>query len=82
MDRLPLLLKNAVCPGTRMICGPKLAHGRYVETVEVKYPARGAPLAPNQGRGVASGYWFNGVKRIGRRLLSGKSHLAWPFVSA
>jgi len=45
-----------------MIYGPKLAHGGYVETVEalVNHPAYKTPLGPNQGRGVASGYWFNG----------------------
>src|SRR6201981_2448238 len=62
MDPLQLRLKNAARPGTPMIFGPKLAHGGYVETVEalVNHPAYKTPLGPNQGRGVASGYWFNG----------------------
>src|SRR5262249_55469744 len=48
--------------GTPMIYGPKLGHGGYAETVEalVNHPAYKTPLGPNQGRGVASGYWFNG----------------------
>jgi CO/xanthine dehydrogenase Mo-binding subunit len=62
MDPLQLRLKNAARPGTTMIYGPKLAHGVYVETVEalINHPAYKAPLGKNQGRGVASGYWFNG----------------------
>src|SRR5437667_4155906 len=62
MDPLQLRLKNAARAGTPMIYGPKLGHGGYVETVEalVNHPAYKTPLGPNQGRGVASGYWFNG----------------------
>ena len=62
MDPLQLRLKNAARPGTSMIFGPKLAHGGYAETLEalVNHPAYKTPLGPNQGRGVASGYWFNG----------------------
>ncbi|MEM7406960.1 MAG: xanthine dehydrogenase family protein molybdopterin-binding subunit [Pseudomonadota bacterium] len=63
MDPLKLRLKNAATPGTQMIYGPKLAHGGYVETVQalLDHPAYQVPLGPNQGRGVASGYWFNGA---------------------
>ncbi len=62
MDPLELRRKNAARPGTTMIYGPKMAHGGYVETIEalLSHPAYKAPLGPNQGRGVASGYWFNG----------------------
>jgi CO/xanthine dehydrogenase Mo-binding subunit len=62
MDPLELRLKNAARPGTTMIYGPKMAHGGYVETIEalINHPAYKAPLGKNQGRGVASGYWFNG----------------------
>jgi CO/xanthine dehydrogenase Mo-binding subunit len=62
MDPLQLRLKNAARPGTPMIFGPKLGHGGYAETLEalVNHPAYKTPLGPNQGRGVASGYWFNG----------------------
>jgi CO/xanthine dehydrogenase Mo-binding subunit len=62
MDPLQLRLKNAVRPGTTMIYGPKMSHAGYVETLEalINHPAYKAPLGPNQGRGVASGYWFNG----------------------
>src|SRR5215204_2036308 len=62
MDPLELRRKNAAVPGTPMIYGPKMSHGGYLETVEacLKHPAWKAPLGKNQGRGVASGYWFNG----------------------
>ncbi|HEV2301875.1 MAG TPA: xanthine dehydrogenase family protein molybdopterin-binding subunit [Stellaceae bacterium] len=62
MDPLELRRKNAAGPGTPMIYGPKLAHGGYRETVEacLNHPDYKRPLGPNQGRGAASGYWFNG----------------------
>ena len=45
-----------------MLSGAKLAHNGYAETIEamLNHPAYKAPLGKNQGRGVASGYWFNG----------------------
>src|SRR5690242_4704445 len=62
MDPLELRLKNAARAGTQMVYGPKLSHNGYAETLEalLKHPAWKAPLGKNQGRGVASGYWFNG----------------------
>jgi CO/xanthine dehydrogenase Mo-binding subunit len=62
LDPLEFRLKNAARPGTTMIYGPKMSHGGYVETLEalINHPAYRAPLGKNQGRGVASGYWFNG----------------------
>ena len=62
IDPLELRLKNAARAGTQMVYGPKLAHNGYAETVEalLRHPAYKAPLGKNQGRGVASGYWFNG----------------------
>ena len=62
MDPLELRRKNAAGPGTAMIYGPKLAHGGYIETLEacLNHPEYKKPLGPNQGRGAASGYWFNG----------------------
>jgi CO/xanthine dehydrogenase Mo-binding subunit len=62
MDPLELRRKNAAGPGTPMIYGPKLAHGGYIETLEacLNHPDYQKPLGKNQGRGVASGYWFNG----------------------
>jgi len=62
MDPLALRHKNACRIGTPTLSGPKHAHAGYIETVEalMKHPAYQVKLGPNQGRGVASGYWFNG----------------------
>ena len=62
MDPLAIRLKNACRIGTPTLSGPKHAHAGYAETVEalMKHPAYQVKLGPNQGRGVASGYWFNG----------------------
>ena len=62
MDPLELRHKNACRIGTPTISGPKHAHAGYIETLEalMNHPAYKAKLGPNQGRGVASGYWFNG----------------------
>ena len=70
MDPLELRLKNAATIGTQMIYGPKLAHGGYVETVQavLDHPGYKEPLGPNQGRGVASGFWFNGAGDSGATI--------------
>ena len=62
IDPLELRLKNAARKGTQMVYGPKLSHDGYAETVEalMRHPDYRKPLGKNQGRGVASGYWFNG----------------------
>ena len=62
MDPLKLRLANAAKAGTPTAFGPKHAHDGYAETIEalLRHPAYATPLAKNQGRGVASGYWFNG----------------------
>ena len=63
MDPAEFRLKNAAEPGTQMIYGPKLTHGGFKETVQavMDHPEYSKPLGPNQGRGVASGFWFNGA---------------------
>src|SRR5437764_9377909 len=62
MDPLKLRLKNAAKAGTQMLSGAKLAHNGYSETIQalLDHPGYNVPLGKNQGRGVASGYWFNG----------------------
>src|SRR6476659_3493013 len=62
MDPLKLRLKNAAKAGTQMLSGAKLAHDGYAQTIEalLNHPGYNVPLGKNQGRGVASGYWFNG----------------------
>ena len=61
MDPLALRLKNAAREGTRAAYGPTFGPIGMVETVEAarEHPHYKAPLGPNQGRGVASGFWFN-----------------------
>ena len=70
MDPLEFRLKNAATPGTQMVYGPKLAHGGYVETVQalLDHPGYTSPLGPNQGRGAASGFWFNGAGDSGANV--------------
>ena len=62
MDPVEFRLKNAARQGTQMVYGPKLSHDGYVETLEalMAHPDYKKPIGPNQGRGVASGFWFNG----------------------
>jgi CO/xanthine dehydrogenase Mo-binding subunit len=62
MDPLELRLKNAAKKGTKMLAGTTLGHDGYAETVKalINHPGYKVPLGKNQGRGVASGYWFNG----------------------
>ena len=61
MDPLELRLKNAAREGTKAAHGPTYPRIGYAETVEaaLAHPHSKAPLGPNQGRGVASGFWFN-----------------------
>src|SRR5262249_14093146 len=57
-----LRLENSARKGTQMLSGAKLGHDGYAETVKalLNHPGYRMPLGKNQGRGVASGYWFNG----------------------
>ena len=61
LDPIDTRLKNAVKEGTRATFGPKFPPVGLIETLEAAraHPNYGAPLGPNQGRGVASGYWMN-----------------------
>jgi CO/xanthine dehydrogenase Mo-binding subunit len=61
MDPLELRLKNAAKEGTKAAHGPVYPRIGYAETVEaaLAHPHHKAPLGKNQGRGVASGFWFN-----------------------
>jgi CO/xanthine dehydrogenase Mo-binding subunit len=61
IDPLQLRLKNAAKAGTKLAYGPVLPRIGYVETIEaaLAHPHYKAPLGKFQGRGVASGYWFN-----------------------
>jgi CO/xanthine dehydrogenase Mo-binding subunit len=61
MDPLKFRLLNVSKVGTPTAWGPKHAHAGYADTIQVlvDHPAYTAPLGKNQGRGVASGFWFN-----------------------
>ena len=62
MDPLQFRLKNAAKKGTKAPYGPVFPEIGMVETVQacLDHPHYRAPLGPNQGRGVASGFWMNG----------------------
>jgi CO/xanthine dehydrogenase Mo-binding subunit len=62
MDPIELRLRNAVKEGDPTPVGSTLGPIGFRETLEaaLKHPHYQAPLGPNQGRGVACGYWFNG----------------------
>ncbi len=62
MDPLAIRLKNAVEAGSPTIWGPKHGYDGFKETIQalMDHPAYKIPLGKNQGRGVASGFWFNG----------------------
>lgn len=61
MDPIDIRLKNAATEGTKTIYGPKLKSIGLVECLEAakKSPHYQQALKENQGRGVASGFWFN-----------------------
>ena len=61
IDPIDMRLKNAAKEGTKAAYGPKFGPIGMVESLEQAkaHPHYSAPLGPNQGRGVASGFWFN-----------------------
>ena len=62
MDPLALRLKNAARNGSTTVFGQTFNSIGYAETIEalMDHPHYKSSLGPNQGRGVASGFWFNG----------------------
>jgi CO/xanthine dehydrogenase Mo-binding subunit len=61
LDPIELRLRNAVRPGAKAVYGATFREIAFVETLEAirAHPHYSAPLGPNQGRGVAAGFWFN-----------------------
>jgi len=61
MDPIDIRLANAAVEGTQASYGPKFPRIGFVETLEAikDHPNYTAELGPNQGRGVAAGFWFN-----------------------
>ncbi len=61
LDPIEFRLKNAAKEGTKAAYGPKFGPIGLVQTLEAarEHPNYRVPLKANQGRGVASGFWFN-----------------------
>ncbi len=61
IDPLALREKNAAKDGVKALHGPTWQNIGYRETIEAakNHPHMKIPLGPNQGRGIASGFWFN-----------------------
>ena len=61
LDPIELRKMNAAHEGTRTAYGPTFGVVGYQETLDAakQHPHYAAPLGPNQGRGIASGFWFN-----------------------
>jgi CO/xanthine dehydrogenase Mo-binding subunit len=61
IDPIALRLQNAAQEGTQAPYGPTFNRIGCVETLEAaqSHPHYKVPLGPNQGRGVATGFWFN-----------------------
>lgn len=61
IDPIDLRLANAAEEGVESTYGPTFKRIGFKETLEAirDHPHYSAPLGPNQGRGVASGFWFN-----------------------
>ena len=61
MDPIDLRLVNAVKPGDKAVYGATFREIAFIETLKAAkaHPQYTAPLGPNQGRGVACGFWFN-----------------------
>ena len=61
IDPVDFRLMNAAKEGTKAAYGPTFGPVGQVETLKAikNHPNYRVPLGPNQGRGVASGFWFN-----------------------
>ncbi len=61
IDPIDIRLKNAAKEGTKAYYGPTLGPIGYIATLEraKAHPQLSIPLGPNQGRGIATGFWFN-----------------------
>jgi CO/xanthine dehydrogenase Mo-binding subunit len=61
MDPIELREINGVRDGVKAAYGPTFRNIAYLETLKAikDHPHYSAPLGPNQGRGLAAGFWFN-----------------------
>jgi CO/xanthine dehydrogenase Mo-binding subunit len=60
-DPIELRLRNAARKGTHAGYGPRFREIGFAETLEAAraHPHWKAPLGPDEGRGLACGFWFN-----------------------
>ncbi len=74
-------LKNAAKEGTHAAYGPNFGPIGLIATLEAAkaHPHWSAPLGPNQGRGIASGFWFNigGETSVTHQHQRGRHGDAW-----
>ena len=64
MDPIEFRLLNGAKEGTRRVTGPRFPRIGYLETLQAakEHEHSSTPLkGPNRGRGVATGFWFNGT---------------------
>jgi CO/xanthine dehydrogenase Mo-binding subunit len=61
MDPIALREKNAAKDGSKTVYGPTHKNIGFVDTLKAakEHPHYKVKLGPNQGRGVATGFWFN-----------------------
>jgi CO/xanthine dehydrogenase Mo-binding subunit len=61
IDPLALREKNAAKDGVKAVHGPTWQNIGYAQTLDAakNHPHLTEKLGPNQGRGIASGFWFN-----------------------
>ena len=61
IDPIELRLRNAASEGTQTYYGPTFGPIGYEETLKKarEHPHLNEPLGPDQGRGIATGFWFN-----------------------
>ena len=61
IDPIELRLRNAAKEGTQTYYGPTFGPIGYEDTLKraVEHPHLKEPLGPDQGRGIATGFWFN-----------------------
>ena len=62
-DPVEFRLENTAREGTKAAYGPQFGVIGFAEVLRAvkDHPHYTAPLGPNQGRGVAAGFWFNGA---------------------
>ena len=75
MDPIEFRLKNAAREGTKAAYGPRFGPVGLVKTLDTAKASEHyrTPLGPTQGRGVASGFWFNIGARPARRCTSART---------